>query len=149
MTWYYAVVLNYLRVFDFRAAYKKGAIFMDFYLRKDELQKIFASLALIFSCSFSFAGGQFCAGKVSNLFVSSSGDVTANFAFRGDFLTVCNLNAEWKGVSITTCAAWFSVLKASVSRQSEATLHYLDAPSCNVIPIHQSAPAPYYVMLNN
>jgi hypothetical protein len=115
------------------------------------MKKNILVILMLLHCSASFAASQWCTSKVTNLFIVNSGEVTANYGFRGEYLSVCNLNSEWKGISPTTCAAWYSILKTAVSRQSDVTLHYPgeQISACNTIPTYGSSPAPYYVMLVN
>jgi hypothetical protein len=104
---------------------------------------------MLLHCSSSFASAQWCTSKVTNLYITSLGGVNANFAFRGDYLSVCNLNTEWKGVSAVTCAGWFSALKSAVSRQADVILLYQDIAECNTLPTYDATPVPFYVMLVN
>ncbi|WP_130107731.1 hypothetical protein [Iodobacter fluviatilis] len=113
------------------------------------MKKNIVVILMLLHCSASFAASHACTSKVSNLYINSSGFVTASFAFRSEFLAICNLNADWKGVSPITCAGWFSILKSAVTRQTDVVLHYLDIAACNTLPTYEGAPAPFYVMLVN
>jgi hypothetical protein len=90
---------------------------------------------------------QYCTTTVSNLYVAKDGSVIVNAAIRGDYLQLCNLNADWKGVSPMTCAAWHTLTRSAVTRKSTMTLYYAETTPCNLIPYYGNAPSPYYVMM--
>jgi hypothetical protein len=95
------------------------------------------------------AAPQWCTGTMSNLWVASDGQVYVNVSWRGDYVTLCNLNQAWNSISPTTCAAWFAAARSAVQRNAATTIQYADAPACSAMPVYGAAPPPYYVMLNN
>ena len=95
------------------------------------------------------AAPQWCQGTVSNLWVNATGIVFVVPSTRGDYVQICNINADMGGVPPTTCLIWFAMLKSAVQRQSSVIIQYSDAPACNALPTYASAPIPYYVMQIN
>lgn len=95
------------------------------------------------------AAGQFCQGAVSNVFVYLDGTVYVQPTYRGDYVRICNMNAETSGISITTCATWFAILRSAVQRNSQIMVYYPDAPACAALPTYGASPIPGYVMQMN
>lgn len=117
-----------------------------------QVRQVLAAALLLLSASVASAQtAQYCGGKVSYLYVTKLGDVVVNAAVVGNYVQVCNINADWKGVSPVTCMGWVSLLRSAVSRNSDTLFNYIDAAvtSCASVPSYGSAPAPYYVMLIN
>lgn len=92
---------------------------------------------------------QWCNTNVSNLIVYGDGNVVVAASVRGDYLQVCNINQEWKGVTPPTCASWLGLIRSGVSRAASMIFYYNEDTACTAIPTYGSAPAPGYVMLNN
>lgn len=91
------------------------------------------------------------AAAVSNLWIRADGAVFIHPQFRNDHIQVCNLNAEWKGVGTVTCLSWLSLMRSATARAGSSMLfYYSNSPAaCSNMPTYESAPAPYYVMLQN
>lgn len=104
-------------------------------------------LALLVICTMASAQTQWCSGKVSALFVSSDGGLLFNAEFRGSYIQVCNVNAEWKGVSQATCLNWAALLRSAVSRKANTVIYYPNLSACTSIETYGAAVAPGYVML--
>ena len=102
----------------------------------------------VFGVSAS-AAPQWCVGMVNQLWIASDGTVYVYPSYRNDFTRICNINAETGGVSVTTCLAWFAMLRNAVQRQSTVTVYYVEAPACNALPSYANTPIPYYVMQVN
>ena len=117
------------------------------------MRKIFSKIALgallaVFGVTAS-AAPQWCTGTVTNLWVYSNGAVYVKPSYRADYTQICNMNAETNGISVTTCVAWFAVLRSAVQRQSSVLVYYTDTSSCNTLPTYESTPVPGYVMQMN
>jgi hypothetical protein len=110
---------------------------------------LLASVFAVFGFGANGAGPQWCTGTVSNLIVNNAGIVFVYPSSRGDYVQICNINADVGGVPPTTCLIWFAVLKSAVQRQSSVIIQYGDAPACNALPTYTNAPIPFYVMQIN
>ena len=114
------------------------------------MKEVFKGFALgaILAATALTAGAapQWCQGTVSRLWVYSDGTIYFNSSYRGDYTRICNINTEVGGISPTNCAAWFSILKSAVQRQSQVVVYYSDAASCGALPNYAGTPWPGYVM---
>ena len=101
-------------------------------------------IALIALCANAHAAPQTCTGKILRYLTYYEGSVVIYPDWRNDWLFICNLNTPWKGVSVASCAAWLSTVKAAVSLPTHpsTTTTYADAPGCSSVPTYNSAPAP-------
>jgi len=105
------------------------------------------TLVLLLSASVTqqaFAAYE-CNAKITNVLVYSDGSLNILHTGRGDYTVVCNLNAEWKGVSVTTCVTWFALLEAAKRRNGTVNFYYAGDGSCATLPTYGSAPAPGYI----
>lgn len=108
----------------------------------------YAMLSIVFAAPVT-AAPQWCQGTVANLWVYSNGNVFVQPSYRGDYTMICNMNTEIGGISVTTCATWFAILRSAVQRQSNIMVHYPDAPACNALPTYGGSILPGYVMQVN
>jgi hypothetical protein len=92
-----------------------------------------------------------CTTKANNLFVTNAGEVRVFLSVRADYVQVCGVNSDWKGVSPVACMSWVALLRSAVSRQADLIVYYNDpaVTNCTAIATYGSAPAPVYVMLKN
>jgi hypothetical protein len=88
-----------------------------------------------------------CGGQVKNMYVNSAGNVYILGAWLNTYQQVCNLNAEWNGVSTTTCKGWLSIIEVATAASLNVTIT-INAVSCTSIPTYESAPPPSYIMIN-
>jgi hypothetical protein len=96
-----------------------------------------------------------CAGLVYSVLIDSSGNVSIYPTFRNAFIQVCNVQADWKGVSQTTCLSWLNSLRsategaAQISNTNSLNLvvGYPNIASCTAIAGGSGAPAPTYINL--
>ena len=79
-----------------------------------------------------------------------NGLVSVRPPWRNDWLGVCNLNVEWKGVPTSTCFAWFSQLNNAIANGNEIMMYYadLDQEDCANLPTGEISPAPDYVRIS-
>jgi hypothetical protein len=88
-----------------------------------------------------------CGGPVKNMYVNSFGNVYILGTWLNTYQQVCNLNAEWNGISTTTCKGWLSILEVATAANLNVTIN-INAASCTSIPTYESAPPPNYIMIN-
>lgn len=86
-----------------------------------------------------------CHVKVIHVLVYSNGMVNIAHNGRNEFTVVCNLNSEWKGVSVTTCAVWLAMLESIKKRNGTANFYYEGNGACENLPTYGEAPAPVYI----
>jgi len=94
-----------------------------------------------------FAGTFSCNAKVNKVLLYKNGAVNVLHTGRNNYTVICNLNQEWKGVSITTCALWVGLLQSVKERGTNTTFYYSssEATSCSDLPIYGNAPSPVYI----
>jgi hypothetical protein len=111
--------------------------------------KLFKSillLALSSTLSVSPAHADFvCETPIIRLLVYADGGVNLLTTARGDYTVICNLSTPWKGVDVTSCAAWVSILQSIKRRNGIAVVYYGGTGSCATLPTYGAAPAPVYV----
>lgn len=114
------------------------------------LKRALTSLVLTASLLATQANAaQWCGTKVSNYWINSGGDVLALSAIRGDYWQACNIKQDWKGITPTVCASWMTLIRSAIARNADMIWFYVEDTPCTAIPVYGSAPAPYYIMLQN
>ncbi len=119
------------------------------------MKHLFIALALIVMMPFQAKADLWCRGKFTQVYTDNSGYVVVYASFRNGYLTLCNVNSTWKGISTATCAAMLTTALAAQKTGFEAQMYYIvskPAPanmtSCATIPAYNQAPASYYVMIS-
>jgi len=85
---------------------------------------------------------------VKRVLIYGTGNVNLLHSGRNNWTVVCNLSEERKGVSVTTCAMWVSLLQDFKKRDASATFYYNTTPeydSCTELPTYSNSPAPVYI----
>jgi len=111
------------------------------------MKKIILMMTCLLISTPMFAGTFSCSVNVDKVLLYKQGFVNIRHAGRNNFTYICNLNEEWKGVSVTTCAMWVGLLQDVKKRNSKATFFYNtnDATSCADLPTYGNAPSPVYI----
>lgn len=52
---------------------------------------------------------QNCAGKISDVLVSRSGDLFITGSWNNTSTKICSVNSDWNSVSADTCRGWLSI----------------------------------------
>ncbi len=108
--------------------------------------KVLLCLVLAPMLSINTARADFyCETTVIRALVYADGTVNVLTTARGDYTFVCNVSTPWKGVDVTTCAAWLSVLQSVKRRNGLAILYYTGAGTCATLPTYALSPAPAYI----
>jgi hypothetical protein len=89
-----------------------------------------------------------CAGTPSGIFTNSNGAVIVQMPWRQDWVGICNVKTNWKGIDPSICWAWFAHLSTAVNEHKPVTVYYSDQRSCSTITTYENSPAPYYVRLD-
>ena len=94
------------------------------------------------------AGSFVCRTNIDNVLLYGSGAVNVRHEGRGDYTYICNLNSDWKGVSVTTCAMWASLLINAHENDKRVVFYYRQTDEydrCAELPTYSGAPAPVYI----
>lgn len=110
-------------------------------------KRLLVIVALLFTVQGAHAAVE-CTGKIKKLLIYRDGWVNVSADWRGDYTMICNLKDEWKGVSVTTCAMWASMLQNLKKSDKSVSFYYGaddNVSSCDSIPTYKNSPAPVYI----
>lgn len=93
------------------------------------------------------ANAVYCEGKISQFYTDSGGNFVILPTFRGDWVQICSVGSEWKGISLTTCNTWIATVISGMSLGKTFMIEYPDLNDCSQIPSYSNASAPHYVRL--
>lgn len=103
---------------------------------------------IIFLSSINASAGYFCAGKVDEVVVSSSGVVTVLSVEAYGSISgraICSLKGLWKGVEPSACKGYLSLLLANQKTKSPIRIQYTDQNTCYTQPEWSEASAPFAI----
>ncbi|MBW8184290.1 hypothetical protein [Shewanella nanhaiensis] len=103
----------------------------------------FMMLSVMFSTSVNAAFH--CSADINRILIYGNGTVNIRHSGRNDFTVICDLNNEWKGVSVTTCAMWTAMLQNIKKNNGKAIFYYGGEGTCAALPTYGSTPAPVYI----
>ena len=86
-----------------------------------------------------------CSADINRILIYGNGTVNILHSGRNDFTVICDLNSEWKGVSVTTCAMWTAMLQNIKKNNSKAIFYYGGEGTCSALPTYGSTPAAVYI----
>lgn len=109
--------------------------------------KLLFTTSIFFSISIQAKGDVYCTGKILKVLTYADGQVQIYTDWRAEHLTLCNLNANWKNVSPSTCAAFFATATMAQKNDSWTTIRYSGSTPCNALPTYANAPNPFYIMV--
>lgn len=89
-----------------------------------------------------------CEGTPTGIFTNSNGTVIVQMPWRQDWVGICNVRTNWKGVDPSVCWAWFAHLSTAVTEKRPAMVYYSAEGTCATIPVYETSPAATYVRLN-
>lgn len=96
----------------------------------------------------------YCTGFVNKVYIHKSGEVFFNPSFRNDYLKLCNVKADWNGVSPIVCQSWLSVIKDVIAgngtgtgTRMQVTVQYVSTATCANLATYSYSPEPGYVMV--
>lgn len=71
--------------------------------------------------------------------------------WRGDFVQICNLDQNWKGIPTSVCFAWMSKITSAINSGKGVGIYYsgVSGDACKTLPTYGAAPAPVYVSVQN
>jgi hypothetical protein len=114
------------------------------------MKNLFLAFSLSLILGNAVAAPQWCSGKVTSVYITKDGGVNGKFAFRNEYLTVCNMNSDWKGVSSITCTGILAILKDAVARKADVANYYETTNyTCADLPTYSATPAADAIMLVN
>jgi hypothetical protein len=85
-------------------------------------------LSLVVVANNAAAASYQCSGKVSSLGMYSGGEVITNIGY--GHWTVCSTTPAARGISTSTCRAWYAALLSAKATDSNVTVH-LDNQTCS------------------
>ncbi len=97
---------------------------------------------LVFSISINVSASENCAGKISDVHISRSGDVSITGEWNNALSKICNLNSDWNSVSPDTCKGWLSVSQTAFVAGREIIAR-IPVTSCSDTPTY----SPEYIKL--
>ena len=100
---------------------------------------------ILFLMPFYSQAAFHCEVTVKRVLAYGNGAVNVIHTGRNDYTYICNLSTEYKGVSITTCAMWTSMLQNIQSKKNKAIFYYDGTGSCSELPTYGNTPAPVYI----
>jgi len=113
-----------------------------------QFKKLIAALTLLLTMD-AVAVPFDCNATVFTVAVYSSGNVNVLHSGRGDYTIICNLDAPYNGVSVTTCAMWTSMLLNLKDKGKKANFYYdtniAGVTSCSTLPTYGNTPVPVYI----
>ena len=79
--------------------------------------------------------------------VYNNGNLTINPLFRGDWLTLCNVNSAINSVNPIVCASWVTIAARAAAGDLKVRVRYeslADGSTCDTLPTYGNAPPPKY-----
>jgi len=91
----------------------------------------------------------YCSGKLTNVYVSRSGNLVIRGDWRSDYTQLCNLDGKINNISSITCSMWSSIATTALKDKKKVTLSYSDSEGmdCSNIPTYSNSPSPSYFMI--
>ncbi|WHI47990.1 hypothetical protein ACJJIW_13380 [Microbulbifer sp. JMSA004] len=88
---------------------------------------------LLFSSANSASSSIYCVGKVEDWDVTKAGYfyVDGDWNSSDESQRMCNVTAEYDGVSVEVCNVWVSAIMAATVAQKTVKVKYLDVNSCS------------------
>lgn len=112
-------------------------------------KSIIAIAALVLAnMSAAGADGYCTSGKPPlRILTYHDGGVLLLTDWRSDFVQICNLNQNWKGVSSSVCFAWMSKITSAINSGKGVGIYYggVSGDGCKTVPTYGDAPAPVYI----
>lgn len=88
-----------------------------------------------------------CTGSISQIQTSASGEVRILPAWRGDWVTLCNVTTVWKGIPVEVCKRWHAHVLTAQIAQTSSRVYYATttAATCGAMGNYANADAPEFV----
>jgi len=86
-----------------------------------------------------------CSVDVKKVRILGNGRVTVMHSGRNQFTLICNLNGDWKGVGVSTCAMWTSMLQNIKKNDGRAVFSYKGTGTCSSLPVYAASPVPTFI----
>ena len=116
------------------------------------MQKI-KSLCLIASAVLTCSPGSaqaatYCGPTViTRSLIYTDGSVKIFAPWRGDFVMICNIRTNWRGVDPLLCLSWNARVDNAIAKGQKIALYYANLlpGECLTMPTYDNAPAPLYL----
>jgi hypothetical protein len=84
---------------------------------------------------------------ITRSLIYTDGSVKVFVPWRLDFVTICNLKVNWKGIDPQLCWSWSARVDNAIAKGQRIGLYYADLQpgECLTMPTYDGAPAPLYL----
>ncbi len=113
------------------------------------------SVLLSIAVAIAFVGeasadspGSWCNGNIPRVYTHADGGFYVIPSFRNDWIQICSVKEDWKGVSPQVCNVWVNSVISGMLSSSSFTMYYAGISNCAMIPHYGEASPPGYVMVN-
>lgn len=108
---------------------------------------ICAIVLTLLSSAAPASAAVWCNGRITQVYTERGGGLLILPSFRNQWIQICSVQTEWKGILPQTCNAWASTVISGMLAGKAFTVAYTELDDCAQIPDYQNAPSPAYVML--
>jgi len=112
---------------------------------------LIALLMTVASTKAVYGANLYCSGEVTQLYVTSTGNLNIRSSWRNQYTRICNLRNPINDIDVLTCSVWSSYFTAAINNKKQMTVKYLpdDGVTCATLATYSNAPKVDYVMLKN
>ncbi|WP_298334655.1 hypothetical protein [uncultured Erythrobacter sp.] len=108
-----------------------------------------ATLLMAMAAIPANAATRACVGYVDFVYVRDDGSAYVDTTWSQSSHQVCNVKADWKGITPDLCLSWMAQLGVAIAYGKNTRIDYRDIPSCGTLPSYNSAPAPLFIMVRH
>lgn len=82
----------------------------------------------------------YCHGKITEAMVTAGSELLVVPSFRNDWVQICNIKTEWKGIAADICKNWSAQATTAVAGRLDVTFHYFvdNGVTCGSIPTYSN-----------
>lgn len=108
---------------------------------------LIASVVLLCDSRLAYAATYCGPAVVTRSLIYTDGSVKIFAPWRNDFVQICNLQVNWKGIDPQLCWSWSARIDNAISKGQRIGLYYADLlpGECATMPTYAGAPAPLYL----
>jgi len=112
---------------------------------------LIALLITVASSKAVYGANLYCVGEITNLYVTSSGNLNVRGTWRNNYTRICNLKGTVNDIDALTCSVWSSYFTAAINNKKQVRVKYLPAAgvTCATLATYNDAPKVNYVMLES
>lgn len=108
---------------------------------------LIASAALLCSPGWAHADINCGPAVITRSLIYTDGSVKIFAPWLNDFVQICNLKVNWKGVDPQLCWSWSARVDNAITKGQRIGFYYADLQpgECATMPAYHLAPAPLYL----